>query len=103
MFFFFFIFLYHFIFYFQLKLSHHDGTPVIDKTNPVIMKYGFSFDNENFTEEQFFLTQDGLIEFTYYPPKNATTLNFEAKYLDLQEWFSGLVGSVSPSGSFIQV
>lgn len=86
-----------------IKLSHHDGTPVQDKTNPVRVRHGFSYNNEDYTETQHKLSPTGLIELVYYPPAiNVTTLGIEAEYLDIKEWFSTVSAAVSPSDSFIQ-
>ncbi|XP_075211329.1 CD109 antigen-like isoform X2 [Lycorma delicatula] len=86
-----------------IKLAHHDGTPVTDKTNPVRVRYGYSYNSDEYTESSHFLSQNGLVELTYYPPaNNVTTLGIEADYLDIKEWFSTVSPAVSPSNTFIQ-
>uniref|UniRef100_A0A1B6EFY6 TEP1-F n=1 Tax=Clastoptera arizonana TaxID=38151 RepID=A0A1B6EFY6_9HEMI len=86
-----------------IKVSHHDGTPVQDKTNPVTVRQGFSYNSEEYTATQYKLNADGMIELVYYPPRhNVTTLGIEADYLDLKEWFSTVAPSISTSDSFIQ-
>lgn len=86
-----------------IRLSHHDGTPVQDKTNPVKVRHGFSYNSEEYVETQHKLSPMGLVELVYYPPSaNVTTLGIEAEYLDIKEWFSTVSAAVSPSDSFIQ-
>nr|XP_014289274.1 CD109 antigen-like isoform X3 [Halyomorpha halys] len=85
-----------------IKLAHHDGVPVIDKTNPVKVFSGFDYNSDNYTESQHYLSSNGIIELTFYPPTNVTVLGLAAEYLDVKEWFSIVTAAVSPSNTFIQ-
>uniref|UniRef100_A0A0A9WLH1 TEP1-F n=1 Tax=Lygus hesperus TaxID=30085 RepID=A0A0A9WLH1_LYGHE len=85
-----------------LRLVHHDGIPVTDKTNKIKVRYGYSYDENEYVEEQYPVSDNGVIELNFYPPVNATTLGIEGEYLDVKEWFSTVSPAVSPSNSFIQ-
>lgn len=70
--------LYKLLLFKQIKLSHHDGRPVQDKTNPVKVRHGFSYNTDEFTETKYKLNSNGMIELVYYPPAhNVTTLGIE--------------------------
>ncbi|GLG95490.1 uncharacterized protein GBIM_02438 [Gryllus bimaculatus] len=89
-----------------VKLAHHDDTPVQDERNPVKIRYGFTGDPEQYTEESHNLPKNGIIELNFYPPLSANqtvSLGIEAEYLDLKEWFSTISAAMSPSDTFIQV
>lgn len=66
-----------------MKLSHHDGSPLYDERNPVIIRHGFSHENSEFEERKYMLQRNGLIPLTYYPPINATTIGIEVNYLNI--------------------
>jgi len=85
-----------------LRLVHHDGVPVTDKTNKIKVRYGYSYDETEYVEEQYPVSDNGIVELNFYPPVNATTLGIEGEYLDVKEWFSTVSPAVSPSNSFIQ-
>ncbi|XP_046675493.1 CD109 antigen-like isoform X2 [Homalodisca vitripennis] len=86
-----------------IKLSHHDGTPVTDRTNPVKVRWGYSYDQDNYNETEYKLSSNGLVELIFHPPlTNATTLGIEAEYLNVKEWFSTVSAAMSPSNNFIQ-
>ncbi|KAJ9580500.1 hypothetical protein L9F63_024322, partial [Diploptera punctata] len=90
----------------HIQVSHYDGSPVQDQKNPVIVKYGFSFNfGENvYKEEEYTLSTDGLVEVNIYPPTNSneTALTVSAKYLDLDEVTTYISPILSPSNTFIQ-
>ncbi|KAL0273724.1 UNVERIFIED_CONTAM: hypothetical protein PYX00_006334 [Menopon gallinae] len=86
-----------------LKLAYHDGTPVVDEKNPVIVKHGFSYDTNNYTAQEYKLPKNGILELNFFvQDPNVTTLGIEATYLDYTEWFSTVGSSVSPSHTFLQ-
>ncbi|XP_054284946.1 CD109 antigen-like isoform X2 [Macrosteles quadrilineatus] len=86
-----------------IKLTHHDGSPVQDRTNPVKVRWGFSYDQDSYNETEYMLNNSGLIELIFYPPvNNVTNLGIEAQYLDVKEWFSTVSAAMSPSNTFIQ-
>ncbi|BES88504.1 thioester-containing protein [Nesidiocoris tenuis] len=85
-----------------LRLVHHDGVPVIDRTNKIKVRYGYTYDENDFVEEQYPVSDNGLTQLDFYPPANATTLGIIGEYLDVKEWFSTASPAHSPSNTFIQ-
>nr|CAD7424615.1 unnamed protein product [Timema monikensis] len=87
-----------------VKLSYYDGAPVRDDKNFVTVRYGYSYDHDNFLEQKHKLDKDGMVELVFYPPadNNQTTLGIEAEYLEMKEWFSQVAAAMSPSNTFIQ-
>lgn len=63
----------------QIKLAHHDGSPLQDQTNFVTVRYGYTYDHDLYKEEKFKMDKNGLVELSLYPPvdSNATTLGLE--------------------------
>ncbi|XP_073987023.1 CD109 antigen-like isoform X2 [Rhodnius prolixus] len=85
-----------------IKLAHYDGTPVSDQTNPLKVKSGYSYESSEYIESHYKIPPTGVVELTFYPPKNISVLGIEAEYLDIKEWFSTVNAAVSPSDTFIQ-
>lgn len=49
-----------------------------DRTNPVKVRWGYSYDQDNYNETEHKLSNNGLVELTFYPPvSNVTTLGIE--------------------------
>lgn len=62
----------------QIKLAYHDGKPVIDDRNPIIVKHGFSYDTEKYTAKEYKLPLNGLLELNFHiNDPNVTTLGIE--------------------------
>ncbi|XP_044019727.1 CD109 antigen-like isoform X2 [Aphidius gifuensis] len=89
-----------------IKLAHHDGSPVRDVTNPVIISYGYTFNQSHYTNISRMLDDNGMIELDFYPPlesdNDALPLNIEAEYLNLHEWFPSTNQAMSRSNNYIQ-
>lgn len=68
------------------------------------VRWGYGYDHDTYTNESHILSPDGTVQLTFYPPResNFSTLGLEAEYLDLNEWFSTISASISPSNTFIQ-
>ncbi|XP_065223295.1 CD109 antigen-like isoform X2 [Planococcus citri] len=87
----------------HLKLLYHDGKPVTDNVNYVKVKQFYSYNDDEFTESKHRLSEDGIVDLHYYPPRtNVTILRIEAEYLDLKESLPSIAAAVSPSNTFIQ-
>ncbi|XP_015122489.1 CD109 antigen isoform X1 [Diachasma alloeum] len=91
-----------------IKIAHHDGSPVRDRTNAVVISYGYTFNQSAYTNITRMLDDNGMIQLDFYPPVKtdpddvASPLNIEAEYLNLHEWFPATNQAMSPSGSYIQ-
>lgn len=66
---------------FQIKLSHHDGTPVYDDRNPVKVRHAFVDINakeDEYEESKYMLQRNGLIPLVFYPAvENVTSISIE--------------------------
>ncbi|XP_017876968.1 CD109 antigen-like isoform X2 [Ceratina calcarata] len=92
-----------------IKVTYHDGTPVRDDKNPVMIKYGYAYVFENqsmYTNISRMLDQNGMVKLDLYPPKTNDSasypLNIEAQYLNLYEWFASTNQAISQNNEYIQ-
>lgn len=95
----------------------------MDDKRKVVVRHGYSKANEIYEESIHKVDKNGIIELTFYPPKEATnqsalrievhsllknpsnalkTVPFQAEYMDLKEWFSPIPAAVSYSDNYIQ-
>ncbi|XP_045036417.1 CD109 antigen isoform X3 [Daphnia magna] len=88
-----------------LKLAYQDNTPIQDANGVVIVKHGFSHNQDEYNRTEYPVPRNGILELSFYPPvdENVYTLGIETQYQDLVEWFSTINRAQSPSNSFIQV
>ncbi|XP_029178171.1 CD109 antigen-like isoform X4 [Nylanderia fulva] len=89
-----------------LKLTNHDGSPVQDTKNDVLIAYGYTYDRSAYSNITRMLDQNGMVQLDLYPPKtndnNSFPLNIEAQYLNLHEWFPATNQATSRSNEYIQ-
>nr|XP_034179672.1 CD109 antigen-like isoform X1 [Osmia lignaria]XP_034179683.1 CD109 antigen-like isoform X1 [Osmia lignaria]XP_034179692.1 CD109 antigen-like isoform X1 [Osmia lignaria]XP_034179702.1 CD109 antigen-like isoform X1 [Osmia lignaria]XP_034179708.1 CD109 antigen-like isoform X1 [Osmia lignaria] len=89
-----------------IKLTYHDGTPVRDDTNPVVIMYGYNYNQSAYTNITRMLDKNGMIQLDFYPSKTkdntSLSLNIEAQYLNLHEWFPSTNQAMSLSNEYIQ-
>ncbi|KAL6449226.1 hypothetical protein ACFW04_000704 [Cataglyphis niger] len=89
-----------------LKLTNHDGSPVQDTKNDVLIAYGYTYDRSQYLNVTKMLDQNGMIQLDLYPPKTndniSFPLNIEAQYLNLHEWFPTTNQATSVSNEYIQ-
>lgn len=88
-----------------MKLAYQDNTPIQDANGVVIVKHGFSHNQDEYNRTEYPVPRNGILELNFYPPvdENVYTLGIETQYQDLVEWFSTINRAQSPSNSFIQV
>lgn len=88
-----------------MKLAYQDNTPIQDANGFVIVKHGFSHNQDEYNRTEYPVPRNGILELNFYPPvdENVYTLGIETQYQDLVEWFSTINRAQSPSNSFIQV
>lgn len=88
-----------------MKLAYQDNTPIQDANGVVIVKHGFSHNQDEYNRTEYPVPRNGILELSFYPPvdENVYTLGIETQYQDLVEWFSTINRAQSPSNSFIQV
>nr|XP_022900872.1 CD109 antigen-like [Onthophagus taurus] len=89
-----------------IKVSNYNGYPLEDSRKTIKVNYGFSRNNENFTNVEKKINQFGVATLELYMPVNVTEdtmLRIEAEYLDLKEIMSPVLPAISPSKTFMQL
>ncbi|XP_011158223.1 CD109 antigen isoform X2 [Solenopsis invicta] len=89
-----------------LKLAYHDGSPVQDTKNDVLIAYGYTYNQSAYSNISRKLDEHGMVQLDFYPPKAKDNisfpLNIEAQYLNLHEWFPSTNQAMSQSNEYIQ-
>ncbi|XP_023288117.1 CD109 antigen isoform X2 [Orussus abietinus] len=89
-----------------IKLTYHDGSPVRDTVNPVLIAYGFTYNQSAFLNATRMLDENGIVQLDFNPPivedNFPQPLQIEAQYLNLHEWFPSTNQALSPSNTYIQ-
>ncbi|XP_011643182.1 CD109 antigen-like [Pogonomyrmex barbatus] len=89
-----------------LKLTYHDGSPVQDIKNDVLIAYGYTYNQSAYSNITRKLDEHGMVQLDFYPPKAKDNisfpLNIEAQYLNLHEWFPSTNQATSLSNEYIQ-
>ncbi|KAF5298450.1 hypothetical protein FQR65_LT01229 [Abscondita terminalis] len=89
-----------------IKVSKHDGSPLLPDRNAVNVRYGYSQRDEEYVQNSYQLNKDGIIKLDIYTPKNftnETALRIEAQYMDLKERMPPVPAAVSPTRTYLQV
>ena len=68
-----------FSFWRQLKLAYQDNTPIQDANGVVIIKHGFSHNQDEYNRTEYPVPRNGILELNFYPPvdENVYTLGIE--------------------------
>ncbi|XP_018316790.1 CD109 antigen isoform X1 [Mycetomoellerius zeteki] len=89
-----------------LKLTYHDGSPVQDTKNDVLIAYGYTYNQSAYSNLTKKLDEHGMVQLDFYPPKSKDNisfpLNIEAQYLNLHEWFPSTSQAMSVSNEYVQ-
>ncbi|KAL0108702.1 hypothetical protein PUN28_014092 [Cardiocondyla obscurior] len=89
-----------------LKLTYHDGSPVQDTKNDVLISYGYTYNQSAYTNITRKLDEHGMVQLDFYPPKAKDNISYplsiEAQYLNLHEWFPSTNQAMSASNEYIQ-
>ncbi|XP_011863302.1 PREDICTED: CD109 antigen-like isoform X2 [Vollenhovia emeryi] len=89
-----------------LKLTYHDGSPVQDTKNDVLIAYGYTYNQSAYSNITRKLDEHGMVQLDFYPPKAKDNISFplnvEAQYLNLHEWFPSTNQAMSASNEYIQ-
>ncbi|KYN33932.1 hypothetical protein ALC56_11746 [Trachymyrmex septentrionalis] len=81
-----------------LKLTYHDGSPVQDTKNDVLIAYGYTYNQSAYSNLTKKLDEHGMIQLDFYPPKSKDN----AQYLNLHEWFPSTSQAMSVSNEYVQ-
>jgi len=61
---------------FQLKLTNHDGSPVQDTKNDVLIAYGYTYNQSAYSNISRKLDEHGMVQLDFYPPKPKDNISF---------------------------
>ncbi|KAK4880764.1 hypothetical protein RN001_008910 [Aquatica leii] len=89
-----------------IKVSKHDGSPLLPDRNVVKVRHGYSQIDEEYSQTSYQLNKDGIIKLDIYTPQNftnETALRIESEYMDLKERMPPVPAAVSPSKTYLQV
>jgi CD109 antigen len=87
---------------FHMKLTRPDGTPMVDKENPMNVTVYYGFDDNKKTELSYMFDDEGKAFVTVTVPLSALVLDFVIKYRDADPYTIFLPRAVSDSNNFIQ-
>lgn len=91
-----------------LKVAHQDDKPVTEENAELILKYGYSY-NEQRNSSVYTIPKNGLVKLEFYPPhKNDPNwpmkiLHIQAEFHNHTYYLSNVDAAISPSNNFIQV
>ncbi|CAG0914373.1 unnamed protein product [Notodromas monacha] len=87
-----------------LKVANQDDTPIQDAVGKVIVRHGFSYNQDDFESNEHWIPANGLIPLSFSPPAtdDVHVLSIEAEYKDLRELLTTVVRAQSPSNTYIQ-
>ncbi|KAL1497123.1 hypothetical protein ABEB36_008133 [Hypothenemus hampei] len=88
-----------------VKVANHDGSPLGKEERDVVIRHGYSRQDEIYEEKTQRLDKNGILKLEYSTPSditNTTALRIEAEYKDLKERISPIPGAVSYGRTFLQ-
>ena len=84
-----------------VKVSNHDGSPVVDKVNPVKLTTSWTYDDNNNTAQEAFLDENGMSRIQINVPGNASYMSIKAKYLESDFYLGSITKARSDSNNYI--
>jgi CD109 antigen len=66
-----------------VKVKYHDGSPLVDKVNPVKIFTTYTWDDTNATSTDYFLDEHGMAAVKIIVPVNTSQLSIKVRFLKL--------------------
>jgi CD109 antigen len=85
-----------------LKVSKQDDTPIADDFNLLSVKWGYTYNTDDYEVTEYKIPQDGIVELQFKPPKDAEVFGIEGTYKQLTQWFSTIPRANSRSENYVQ-
>lgn len=57
-------------------MTYHDGSPVQDTKNPVLIAYGYTYNQSAYSNITRMLDANGMVQLDFYPPKAKDNVSF---------------------------
>ncbi|OTF69606.1 hypothetical protein BLA29_001504 [Euroglyphus maynei] len=89
-----------------LKVAYQDDTPVDNDGPPVILRYGYSYNEDHWNNTIQKVPHNGITQIDLYPPKNSErigVIGLRAEYRGQTYFLESINMAQSPSMNFIQV
>ncbi|KAJ6220697.1 hypothetical protein RDWZM_006509 [Blomia tropicalis] len=90
------------------QVAYQDDKPVDDNGPPLSLKYGYSYNDVNWTNTLYAVPRKGMIRIDLYPPKSdpdnkVFIIGWRAEYRGQTYFLESVDCAQSPSDSFVQV
>lgn len=88
-----------------LKVAYQDEIPVEDSGSPLRVRYGYSYNDELWTNVVEAVPRKGIVTFDVVPPqgKDVNVLGLRAEYLGQNYYLETIEAAQSPSNNYIQI
>lgn len=87
-----------------LKVAYQDDIPVEDDGPPLKIRYGYSYDDEKWTNNFEGVPSKGILTFDVIPPKtDAMVLGLRAEYREQTYFLETIESAQSPSNNYLQL
>jgi len=87
-----------------LKVAYQDDTPVEDNGHELLLRYGYSYNDDSWTTNLRGVPSKGMLSFDVYPPQDdVLVLGMRAEYRGQTYYINNIEAAHSPSHNFIQV
>ena len=88
-----------------LKVAYQDDIPVEDSGSPLKVRYGYSYNDELWTNVVEAVPRKGIVTFDVIPPqgKDVNVLGLRAEYLGQNYYLETIEAAQSPSNNYIQI
>lgn len=88
-----------------LKVAYQDDIPVEDSGSPLKVRYGYSYNDELWTNVVEVVPRKGIVTFDVIPPqgKDVNVLGLRAEYLGQNYYLETIEAAQSPSNNYIQI
>lgn len=88
-----------------LKVAYQDDIPVEDSGLPLKVRYGYSYNDEMWTNLVEAVPSKGIVTFDVVPPQkgDVTVLGLRAEYRGQNYYLETIEAAQSPSGNYIQI
>nr|BAR45614.1 thioester-containing protein 3 [Scolopendra japonica] len=86
------------------KVATQDDIPVMDEINPLIIRYGYTYEESIYDRLELKIPKNGTVPLDLYPPfaDNVNQIIIIAEYKDVKQQFPPIRRAESPSNTYIQ-
>ncbi|RLU17946.1 hypothetical protein DMN91_010186 [Ooceraea biroi] len=78
-----------------IKMTYHDGSPVQDTKNPVLIAYGYTYNQSAYSNITRMLDKNGMVQLDFYPPRAKDNISFPLN-IEVNDYVEIEVNSTAP-------